>query len=128
MLILTRKRGEIIRIGDNIEVVVKEIDHNRVKLGIVAPPGVQVDREEIWEAKRKHEGHVRFSAFDKVDDWTASIPLGEDGKPSKTALAAEVERVTSYAANHVFFSDGGMIHCSCYEIGRWRVIEDAQAK
>lgn len=53
MLILTRKPGETIVIDGNIEITVKAIDHNRVKIGVVAPRGVCVDREEVWEAKKR---------------------------------------------------------------------------
>ena len=45
MLILTRKLGESIIIGDNIVVTVSDIRNGQVKLGIVAPEGVKVDRE-----------------------------------------------------------------------------------
>lgn len=47
MLILTRKLGEGITIGDQIRVVVVEIHGNQVKLGIEAPRGIAVHREEV---------------------------------------------------------------------------------
>ena len=50
MLILTRKRGERIRIGEHIEVVVTEMRRGLVRLGISAPPGVPIFREEIYQA------------------------------------------------------------------------------
>ena len=53
MLILSRKQGESIMIGDDIEVYVTRIDGDKVKLGIRAPIGIQVDRKEIYEQKRK---------------------------------------------------------------------------
>ncbi|MDX9723643.1 MAG: carbon storage regulator CsrA [Myxococcota bacterium] len=49
MLTLTRKVGETIRIGDEIEIVVKEIRKNQVRIGIMAPRHVKVYREEIYE-------------------------------------------------------------------------------
>ena len=49
MLTLTRKVGESIRIGDNIEIVVKEIRRNQVRIGIVAPRDVPIYREEVYE-------------------------------------------------------------------------------
>ncbi len=49
MLILTRKLGESITIGDEIKVTVLECQHKQVKLGIVAPVNVKVYREEIFE-------------------------------------------------------------------------------
>ena len=50
MLTLTRKVGESIRIGDEIEIVVKEIRRNQVRIGIIAPRDVPIYREEIYDA------------------------------------------------------------------------------
>ena len=47
MLTLTRKVGQKIRIGDNIEIVVREIRGRQVRLGISAPQGLPVYREEL---------------------------------------------------------------------------------
>ncbi len=48
MLVLTRKLGESIRIGDNIVIKVVDLDGRHVKLGIEAPRNVAVNREEIY--------------------------------------------------------------------------------
>lgn len=50
MLIVARRKGQRIRIGDNIEVVVTELSRGEVRLGIVAPKEVPVVREEIRRA------------------------------------------------------------------------------
>src|SRR5262249_27357885 len=47
MLVLSRKLGEKIVIGDNIVVTVVKIDRNQIRIGIEAPHDVQVYREEI---------------------------------------------------------------------------------
>ena len=47
MLVLTRKSGEGIIIGDQIRVVVIEIHGNQVRLGIQAPAGIPIYREEV---------------------------------------------------------------------------------
>lgn len=47
MLVLTRKKGESIRIGDEIELRVLSIQGNRVRLGIEAPSHVDVRRGEL---------------------------------------------------------------------------------
>lgn len=51
MLILTRKQGEAIQIGENIRVVVMHRQGNTVRLGIEAPLDVVVVREELLEGK-----------------------------------------------------------------------------
>ena len=49
MLALTRKKGESVVIGDEIEVVVLNITGEQVRLGIVAPKRIPVHRKEIFE-------------------------------------------------------------------------------
>lgn len=51
MLILTRRVGEAIKIADDITVVVLAVKGSQVRLGIEAPQGVSVDRQEIAERK-----------------------------------------------------------------------------
>ncbi|MDB2410626.1 carbon storage regulator CsrA [Pseudomonadales bacterium] len=48
MLILTRRIGEKLLIGDNIEVVVLDVNRNQVKVGIKAPRDMTVLREELF--------------------------------------------------------------------------------
>jgi carbon storage regulator len=48
MLVLTRKLGENIRIGDSVKITVLEVRSGQVKLGIDAPPEIKVHREEIY--------------------------------------------------------------------------------
>ena len=47
MLILTRRKGESILIGDDIVVTVLAENRGQIRLGIAAPPKVRVDREEV---------------------------------------------------------------------------------
>lgn len=47
-LILHRKQGESIRIGDNIVVKIIEIRHGQVRVGVEAPRDMPVHRGEIW--------------------------------------------------------------------------------
>jgi len=48
MLVLTRRIGERIMIGDDIEVVVLKLNSGQVALGVKAPLGIPVHREEIY--------------------------------------------------------------------------------
>lgn len=56
MLILTRRVGETIMIGDNVTINVVGMQGNQVRLGITAPKEVSVHREEIYH-RIKEEGH-----------------------------------------------------------------------
>ncbi len=55
MLILTRKSGETITIGENIEVKVLSIKGGQVRIGIDAPQSVSISREEVLN-KQKPSG------------------------------------------------------------------------
>ena len=52
MLVLSRKAGEVIMVGD-IAVTIVRICSDRVRVGITAPPSVSVDRLEVREAKQR---------------------------------------------------------------------------
>jgi carbon storage regulator len=47
VLVLSRKQGECVQIGEEIEVAVLEVRGNRVRLGFSAPPSVSIHRGEI---------------------------------------------------------------------------------
>lgn len=49
MLVLTRKPGESVVIGDDIEVTVVSVEKNAVRLSIQAPRSVSVYRRELWD-------------------------------------------------------------------------------
>lgn len=76
MLTLTRKVGESIRIGDDIEIVVKEIRKNQVRIGIVAPKEVKIYREEVYDnilaerkqARAQNKGRDKKKPKDAVED------------------------------------------------------------
>ncbi len=62
MLVLSRKLGEKIVIGDDIVVTVVKIDRNQIRIGIEAPHAVPVYREEISPARvEKDKDEVRSS-------------------------------------------------------------------
>ena len=73
MLILTRRVGETVMIGNEVTVTVLGVKGNQVRIGVNAPKDVAVHREEIYERiKREEEGesHPSRSTI-KVPDRTA---------------------------------------------------------
>jgi carbon storage regulator len=55
VLVLSRKVGERIRIGDNISVTVVKIGHGGVRIGVEAPPELAVVREELAQELERAE-------------------------------------------------------------------------
>jgi carbon storage regulator len=53
MLIITRRAGQKIMLGDDVTVHVMEIVGNSVRIGVEAPKSVPVYREEIWAAVKE---------------------------------------------------------------------------
>ena len=55
MLIITRRPGEKIMLGDDVVIEVIEVSGSSVRVGIAAPKSVPVYREEIWEAVKSEQ-------------------------------------------------------------------------
>jgi len=66
MLILTRKAGQTIRIGDDVSISVVEIRGNQVRLGINAPRSVTVHREEVYDVIREQQQAAQAQPADKA--------------------------------------------------------------
>ena len=78
MLILTRKVGEMIRIGETVTVRVLEVRGSQVRLGVDAPADVRIFREEVYRAA--HE--------EKPEDGAAAPAPGVNGEPRRKPPAA----------------------------------------
>ena len=63
MLVLTRKAGESIVIGDNIEITVIETKGDQIKLGIKAPKEVEIHRKELYEAIQQANQQAANQSF-----------------------------------------------------------------
>lgn len=69
MLILTRRVGETLMIGDEVSVTVLGVKGNQVRIGVNAPKEVAVHREEIYaRIKKEQEGENTEVAADLPED------------------------------------------------------------
>jgi carbon storage regulator len=80
MLILTRRPGERVVIGDEILVTVMAVSGHTVRLGIAAPAGVPIYREEIWLAVREEN---RAAAAANADALPSAPPDAPSEEPSE---------------------------------------------
>ncbi len=63
MLIITRRPGQKVMLGDDVTLHVMEVSGNNVRIGIEAPKSVPVYREEIWIAvKQENEAAAKTAA------------------------------------------------------------------
>jgi len=85
MLVLTRRPGEQIVIGNSIRVTVVSVGPGRVKIGIEAPSDVRIDRQEIHE-KILHEQHEQ--AIDVLAAVAAHPTTGQHGAETQPLMVA----------------------------------------
>lgn len=69
MLILTRRVGESVIVGNDVTVTVLNVKGNQVRIGVNAPKEIAVHREEIYQRiKREAQGGVARAAIQNPDD------------------------------------------------------------
>ncbi|MGO9021563.1 MAG: carbon storage regulator CsrA [Syntrophobacteraceae bacterium] len=77
MLILTRRPGESILIGDDIEVTITSIDQNKVRVGIKSPAQIPIYREELY---RKIQKENRDAALIGKDEFESLLDIYSSGR------------------------------------------------
>ena len=82
MLILTRRVGESIVVGDDIVLTVFEVRGDAVRIGIEAPRSVKVNRKEIYEEIQRSNAQAVSSSDDAVDALRGAL-----GAPAGTPAA-----------------------------------------
>ncbi|MBF0311202.1 MAG: carbon storage regulator CsrA [Magnetococcales bacterium] len=73
MLILTRRVGESLNIGDDIKITLLGIKGNQVRIGIDAPRSVEVHREEIYDKIKRETRKANRKMSDDVLDQASRI-------------------------------------------------------
>ena len=74
MLILMRKEGDSLMLGDDIEIKVTEISGNQIKLGISAPSDVKIYRKEIYSTiKENQKAAMAGSSTDAVKNLLSQV-------------------------------------------------------
>ena len=82
MLVLTRRPGEQIVIGDGIRLTVVSVSPGRVKIGIEAPPNVRIDRQEVHAKIQQEQAESSADVLAQVGRMS-----GPD-EPSPTLVAS----------------------------------------
>ena len=85
MLILTRKPGESLYIGDNVKITIVEIKGNQIRVGIDAPSELRIYREEIYlqildENKKAAEAVMSGSALEELSGSWKGMQGGKPGE------------------------------------------------
>ena len=79
MLILTRKKDEAIRVGEDIRIVLVQVKGGQVRIGIECPSHVRVLREELYEAVRQEN----LNALSIDPGQVSTLPKRSDGSQKK---------------------------------------------
>jgi carbon storage regulator len=80
MLVLTRKVGERIRIGDDVTVQVLEVRGGQVRLGFAAPADVRIFREEIFRLIQGQNDQARLPDPESLGDAAKAWEAYVDGR------------------------------------------------
>jgi carbon storage regulator len=78
MLILTRRIGESLNIGDEIKITLLGIKGNQVRIGIDAPKHVEVHREEIYDKIKRETRKANTKISDDALDQASRILSGKN--------------------------------------------------
>lgn len=89
MLVISRRKGQRVSIGEDIELIVTEVHRSSVKLGIRAPRGLTVLRGEIRDSIEEAN---RSAAASSVEDTGALSQTKPGGPGEMTAIAVTVLR------------------------------------
>jgi carbon storage regulator len=104
MLILTRKLGESVTIGDDIKITILGVRGRQVRLGIIAPQKVTIHREEIYFKIQEENKKAASSPMEEVSRITTMIKESPKEPPQGTSNS---EFTGSKSGNDKNISKGG---------------------
>lgn len=87
MLVLSRKPGEALRVGDDVEMTIVEVKGDMVRIGIDAPRDVQVWRKELWVAIVEENKKAAEEAAQAAAAVTPTIPAAASATKVKGLIA-----------------------------------------
>lgn len=82
MLVLTRKVGESIRIGEDIEIVITAVEQNKVRIGVRSPRNIPVYREEVYRKIQESNREAASVNTDDIDDVMSLF--GREGRSDRS--------------------------------------------
>ncbi|NRA67065.1 MAG: carbon storage regulator CsrA [Pseudobacteriovorax sp.] len=82
MLVLTRKVGEGIAIGDDVKIIVMQVKGKQVRLGIKASPSTVVHREEVYQRIQDENRQASDIDLGQVDSASEILEKSSDELPS----------------------------------------------
>ena len=95
MLVLTRKIGEAIAIGDDVKVIVMQIKGKQVRLGIKASSSTMVHREEVYQKIREENKEAALSSTSALLEVSKMIVPSSRGIPAGSPLVTKLKKDNS---------------------------------
>ncbi len=93
MLVLTRKEGEFLLLGKDIEVRVLRVDGDQIRLGIVAPRSVNIVRGELLNEIREETALSAKPAHDSLENLARLLKGATSAQPAALGTKASPEPV-----------------------------------
>ncbi len=104
MLVLTRKKGETIFIGEDIRIVMVSIQEKQARIGIACPRHLSVMRSELgrrikpscWPNMTPDEMFFVIKRYEELKDWW-TLPNGKDRKTERHDLESFIQELERWA-------------------------------
>jgi carbon storage regulator len=101
VLTLTRKIGELIRIGDDISIIIKEVKGRQVRIGIVAPRDVYVCREELYLKIQEANQAAHQAATVQPNEHKTNDPLAIASSLILSKLSSQASKESKHTKGHM---------------------------